>query len=209
MTSPSSLRLRNATALGSWLFGLMPIIYLLLAAWVLLDLPFPRLWGINWDDQFSIGSKEYFWPGIPTFFTLDSYDNDLIYPLDGSFRNLMASCVFIGLISGAAFGLIRTKFGRLLPYIATSLVLLASGAFLVWELGSDIVGCSFSACYEPSDFLRTLGAHNLAHGSRSFLTAIEAIGIIAIFTCMSIWSGVGAAKILSSVRAPIGSRQQQ
>jgi len=179
---------------------MMPVIYLLLAAWVLLELPFPKLWGINWTGEFSNGSKEYQWPGIPTFFTLDSYKNDLVYPLDGSFRNLMASCVLIGLIIGSAFGQLQPSLNRSLPLIATLLVVLVSGAFLAWELGSDIVGCGFGACYIPSDFLRDLGVHNLAHGTRSFLTAIEVIGIIGLFTCMSIWSGVEAAKFIRANR---------
>ncbi len=202
MVRSTALRPRSAKTVVFWLFGLMPIIYLLLAAWTLLELPFPKLWGIHWVDGFSNASKEYQWPGIPTFFTLDSYHKDLVYPLDGSFRTVMASSVFIGLIIGAAFGQLRSSLSRVLPIIATLLVLLASGAFLAWELGSDVVGCGFGACYIPSDFLRDLGVHDLAHGTRSFLTAIEVIGIIAIFTCVSIWSGVGAGKLIQTNRQP-------
>ena len=204
MASVTALRPRNVRTGVFWLFGLMPAIYLLLAAWTLLDLPFPKLWGIHWVDGFSNASREYHWPGIPTFFTFDGYRNDLVYPLDGSFRNLMASCLLLGLIGGAAIGLVQTKLGLLLPVVATLLVLLAAGAFLAWELGSDISSCGFGSCYLPSDFLRGLGIHELSHGIRSFVTAIEAIGIITLFTCLSIWSGVGATKLLRANRVPLG-----
>ena len=202
MASPIYHRFRNAKTIVFWLFLMIPIVYLLLAVWVLLELPFPKQWGIHWEGEFSNATKEYYWPGVATFFTFDNYKNDLVYPLDGSFRNLMASCIFIGFTAGLAIGQMQTSLSRSLQTLATLLVVFASGAFLAWELGSDIVGCGFSACYIPSDFIRGLGVHNLAHGTRSFLTAIEVIGIIATFTCMSVWSGAGTAKIIRAIRQP-------
>lgn len=190
-----TFRVGHWRAIGLWLIGLPPLIYLLAAAWLELDLPYPKVWGTYWTEGYPNGSRQYPWPGVPTFFTFDGYSKDLVYPLDASFRKLMAPLTLISLLAGPAAGLLRPSLRSMALLGTSGLVVLAYLAFLTWNGWSNVADCGYQLCYRPGKLLQELGVHNWGHGARSFLITVEVMGIIALFVILGIWSGVATTKL--------------
>ena len=110
MTNPLVGKLQ---AIGTWwLFGLPAIIYLILAAWTELGLPFPTEW-------FQV-------PQVTRF---DGFGDDNIFPLREPFRHIASPVVIVAIVIGLSSSLIRAL-RPLSPLILTSLVVVAYAAFL-------------------------------------------------------------------------------
>lgn len=194
-----------------WLLGLPPVIYLVFVAWLELGLPFPTLWAINWTEGLPNGMRIATWPAIPTFFYFDDFSGEFIYPLDAPFRRFVAPLVLIGILAGLGTGLARGRLGPIAPFLASGGVILAYGAFLLFDGWSNLAACGYQfhqqgvLCYEPASYLRNLGVHDHGHGARAFLTTIEVLGVTTVLVCMSIWAGVGALRIAKAKTARITS----
>ena len=178
-----------------WLFGLPGIIYLVLAAWTELGLPFP------------IESVR-----VPQVTRFDGYD-DNIFPLHESFRNIASPVALAAIVIGLSFGLIRAL-RPLSPLILTGLVVIAYGAFLGWDAYVSNPDCRFSFgsspivefgqvvgsrgdCYEPPSYLRDLRVHTDEHSPlQAFSMTAEAMAIIALIAMSSIWAGFGVARLV-------------
>ena len=194
-------------AIGTpWLFGLPAIIYLILAAWTELGLPFPV-------EGFQL-------PQVTRF---DGYGDDNIFPLHESFRHIASPVALAAIVIGLSFALIRA-IRPLSPVILTSLVVIAYVTFLGWDAYISNSDCRFSfgsslivefgqavgsldECYEPAGYLRDLRVHTDEHSPlQAFSMTAEALAIIALLAMSSIWAGFGVAKLVQQhFRAPVPS----
>ena len=179
-----------------WLIGLPAIIYLILAAWTELGLPFPI-------ESFRV-------PQVTRF---DGFSDDNIFPLHDSFRHIASPVALAAIVLGLSFGLIRA----LRPFslfILGSLVIIAYLSFLGWDAYISNSDCRFSfgsslvvefgqvvdiqeECYEPTDYLRDLRVHTDEHSARqAFSMTAEAMAIIALLAMSSIGAGFGVARLV-------------
>ena len=177
------------------LLGLPAILYLILAAWIELGLPFPI-------EQIRI-------PQITRF---DGYDDNIIF-FHESFRQITAPVALVAILAALSIGLTRAV-SFLRPFILSSLVIIAYLAFMGWDgyvsnpdcrfgFGSSpivefgqVVGSS-GGCYEPTGYLEDLGVHTDEHSSlQAFSMTAEAIAIIALLAISSLWAGFGLAGLL-------------
>ena len=191
MTNPLVGKLQ---AIGTWwLFGLPAIIYLILAAWTELGLPFPI-------EGFQV-------PQVTRF---DGCGDDNIFPLHESFRHIASPVALAAIVIGLSFGLIRA----LRPLILISLVVIAYVTFLGWDAYIPNSDCRFSfgssrivefgqvvgsldECYEPTGYLRDLRVHTDEHSPlQAFSMTAEALAIIALFAMSGIWAGFGLARLM-------------
>ena len=179
-----------------WLFGLPAIIYLILAAWTELGLPFPI-------EGFQV-------PQVTRF---DGFGDDNILPLLEPFRHIAAPVALAAVVIGLSFGLFKAL-RPLSPLILTSLVVIAYVAFLGWDAYVSNSDCRFSFgssdivefgqvvgstgdCYEPTGYLRDLRVHTDEHSAlQAFSMTAEALAIIALFAMSSIWAGFGLARLV-------------
>ena len=194
MTNPLVDKLQTIGA--PWLFGMPAIIYLILAGWTELGLPFPI-------EGFQV-------PQVTGF---DGYGDDNILPLHEPFRHIAAPVALVAVVIGLSFGLIRAL-RPLSPVILTSLVVIAYVTFLGWDAYISNSDCRFDFgsgrivefgqavgsrgdCYEPAGYLRDLRVHTDEHSSlQAFSMTAEALAIIALFAMSSIWAGFGVARLV-------------
>ena len=194
MTNPSVGKLQT---IGTpWLFGLPAIIYLILAAWTELGLPF------------SIEGFQ-----VPQVTRFEGYGDDNIFPLHEPFRHIASPVALAAIIIGLSFGLIRAL-RPVRPFILSGLVVIAYLTFLGWDAYISNSDCRFNfgsgrivefgqalgsrgECYEPSGYLQDLGVHTDEHSAlQAFSMTAEALAIIALFAMSSIWAGSGVARLV-------------